>query len=239
MNPHTTDDFPRSRRFVFVQLLFSLTIAEVARQVADLRAQGHGLLGVLPAYTHLMLATTVVATSWMGWSVSESSRRIKAKQVFSLAFVALLLDLVLVICYFILVRGAEVPLVGANPQFSAHNEACWISLILWLYFLWDFLTKAAPSRFGRFDSVRAVWNRCWERKFVERTVISLVVALYGSVLCYFLKDLKAFWSVALADFALCCLVLGFRAWKEKLKNAVGVAFAILALALAIASSLAE
>src|SRR4051812_18857959 len=75
-------DFPRERRFVFVQLLFSLTIAEVARRFADLRAQGHAWLDVLPVYTHLLLATVVITTSWLGWSHSVASKRIRAERVF-------------------------------------------------------------------------------------------------------------------------------------------------------------
>jgi len=59
-------DYPRERRFIFVQLLFSLTAAEIARQIADLVLRGRSPWDDLPAYAHLALATAIVATSWVG-----------------------------------------------------------------------------------------------------------------------------------------------------------------------------
>jgi hypothetical protein len=84
--------FPRERRFIFVQLLFSLTAAEIARQSAELTLQGRDFWEALPAYAHLFLATAVVTTSWVGWSVSEASLRLTVKNVFSWPFVILLFD---------------------------------------------------------------------------------------------------------------------------------------------------
>src|SRR5947209_7190717 len=97
LKPKTSDDpgFPRERRFIFVQLLFSLTAAEVARQSAELVLQGRGFREALPAYAHLVLATCVVATSWVGWSVSEASLRLRVNSVFSWPFVILLTDVAL------------------------------------------------------------------------------------------------------------------------------------------------
>ena len=88
----TDAGFPRERRFIFVQLLFSLTAAEIARAAAELTLHDGKWASLLPAYGHLLLATTVVATSWVGWSVSEASLRLKVGSVFSWPFVVLLTD---------------------------------------------------------------------------------------------------------------------------------------------------
>src|SRR5690349_19625283 len=72
---------PRERRFVFVQLLFSLAIAEVVRQVAELHS--HKISDAVPAYTHLLLALLVIATSWMGWSTAAAVKEIRAERIFS------------------------------------------------------------------------------------------------------------------------------------------------------------
>ena len=126
----TDAGFPRERRFIFVQLLFSLTAAEIARAAAELTLHDGEWASLLPAYGHLVLATTVVATSWVGWSVSEASLRLKVGSVFSWPFVVLLTDVALVIFYFILVRGAEIPRANADVQPSARNECDILALDL-------------------------------------------------------------------------------------------------------------
>jgi hypothetical protein len=103
-------------RLIFVQLLFSLTAAEIARQTADLVLRNRNVSDDLPAYVHLVLATVVVATSWVGWSTSTASLRgrLRVDKIFTGAFVVLLLDVSLVILYYILARGVETPVLH-NP----------------------------------------------------------------------------------------------------------------------------
>src|SRR5262249_5704542 len=136
-------DYPRERRFIFVQLLFSLTAAEIARQIADFVLRGRSVWDDLPAYAHLALATAIVATSWVGWSVSTASLNpgLSVVRVFGWPFVVLLIDVGLVILYFILVRGVEIP-KEEHGSFtltpSARHELLTVAAIFLGYLLWDF-----------------------------------------------------------------------------------------------------
>src|SRR4051812_41738835 len=102
-------DFPREPRYIFVQLLFSLTAAETARQFAELVLGARDHVEAAPAYAHLLLAGMVVVTSWVGWANSEASRQSRVTSVFGCPFLILLLDVALVFLYFLLVRSAEIP----------------------------------------------------------------------------------------------------------------------------------
>ena len=205
--------FPRERRFIFVQLLFSLTAAEIAREAAELTLQSGRWGELLPAYFHLILATAIVTSSWVGWSVSEASLRLKVKSVFSWPFVVLLLDVALVICYFILVRGAEIPLDKAVLVPSARIECDMMALIFVGYFLWDILTKAVilDENASSFHEIRsrflgsAMWRRGW---------ISLLCMISGIVVWYFLESVNSKNAVLAADGSLFFFILLFRALKE-------------------------
>src|SRR2546427_7071398 len=102
-------------RISFVEMLFALTIAEVAVQVANVVTQGTLDSSFLPAYSHLALATAIVATSWVGWSTSKApGAQHDLDKVFSYAFVVLSVDVLLVIFYFIIVRGVDIEYSGSN-----------------------------------------------------------------------------------------------------------------------------
>ena len=69
--PPGQGDFPRELRYIFVQMLFSLTAAEIARELSSLALAGSPFTSdKWPGYAHLILAATVVVTSWVGWSSS-------------------------------------------------------------------------------------------------------------------------------------------------------------------------
>jgi hypothetical protein len=211
--PQPESGFPRERRFIFVQLLFSLTAAEIARQSAELFLQDRPIKEAYPAYAHLILATGVVTTSWVGWSVSEASKRLRVDKVFSWPFLILLVDVSLVIFYFILARGAEVPKTRQEAVVpSAWNETVAVMCVFLLYLCWDFLTKAvvpdpaaAPQPFvTRFE--KTFWARGW---------ISALCAFLGVLAFLFLRNASSPVGVVLVDVTLLLLVLSFRALKEK------------------------
>ena len=144
-------DFPRELRFIFVQMLFSLTAAEVARQLAEMALNPPAVPWekLLPAYAQLVLGGLLVVTSWVGWSSSTASRQVEpAVSAFGAPFLVLLTDVVLVILYFLLVRGAEVPKDGKVPPPSAATESTIIMLVFALYLFWDLLTKAVSRPEG-------------------------------------------------------------------------------------------
>jgi len=187
--------------------MFALTIGEVGLQTARLVQAGHWV-HFLPAYSHLVLATVMIAASWVGWTLSPSpGARQDVSGVLQPEFLVLLVDVILVIVYFIFVRAVDLTGEGTvRLNASAAPEALWIFVIFWLYLLWDFLTKVVLYlKKGREER--------WFRKYGARilpTVTCLVLAWVTKRLIQTADPAH----VPTADLALLALVLFFRASKE-------------------------
>ena len=185
----------------FVEMLFALAIGEVAIDVGDLvTLQVQGTINLptsLPVYSHLLLATIVIAASWVGWRSSEFSGS-KIRSVFSLDFVELLIDVFLVVFYFLLVRLAELPTgsSGTVPA-EASSETWMIVVIMASYALWDILSC-------RTDGSK-LKLRVWA------SVTSFFLSLVALYLLPLESDSKG--AVLFMDTALIGLVLLFRAMK--------------------------
>src|SRR5437764_275970 len=93
-------------------MLFALTMGELAREAAGLIEVAS--LRVAPSsYSHLVLAFILITASWVGWSSSLApGNRLRVVSIFSWSFAVLVLDVLLVICYFIIVKGVEKPQAG-------------------------------------------------------------------------------------------------------------------------------
>jgi len=199
------DSEPRLRH-EFVGMMFAITIGEVGLQVAALVQAGH-TAHYLPAYTHLFLATVMIATSWVGWSVSRSpGARLDVIAIFQWEFVVLLLDVALVITYFILVRAVDFGREGVPPRIAPPSTlAFWTIVIFALYFVWDIVTKII------------IYNRKpegqWFRKYGSRMIPTIVCLILAFVIRQKTSsaDLPHYLT---ADFALLSLVLLFRALKD-------------------------
>ncbi|HEV7226134.1 MAG TPA: hypothetical protein VGN42_25730 [Pirellulales bacterium] len=97
-------------RFEFVDMLFALAIAEVATHVSELLSKGGTLFAAPSAWFDLGLAFLLIVMSWIGWSNSAGMQSVPAAtDVFSWPFVVLLIDVALVVVYYILVKGVEMP----------------------------------------------------------------------------------------------------------------------------------
>ena len=129
-------------RFTFVEMLFALAVSQVAMSAADLAGLAKSS-AELPSLAHLVLCLFVIATSWVGWRRSQSpGAKPPIASIFSIRFGELLLDVLLVIFYFILVKSIEIEQVLGNPKLSAPSanpEALWISLIFVVYVAWDLI----------------------------------------------------------------------------------------------------
>ena len=137
----------RELHFTFVELLFSLAVAEIAQRFAVVidRAEGNFLeTKYWPCYSHLFLALIVIITSWIGWGKSKASHRnSKFASVFRLDFVELLIDVVLVIVYFVLVHRSEDVVIDeitktSTVKPSIISEAVCVAMMFTLYFAWAF-----------------------------------------------------------------------------------------------------
>lgn len=200
-------------RFVFVEMLFALAIAEVATRAANLVLSGVKITEVAYPYTHLLLATLIIASSWIGWKNSAATgNKSPVKEIFSPGFLVLLLDVALVIFYFILVRGVEEP-SNSEIKASAENETTWSLIIFIGYFAWDVLTKAVPLS-GNKGIIRRLFSKnLWGRGWVSAGCAFLTLLIWG-----FFHNATAPDVVVLTDVTLILLVLLFRALKEWLNK---------------------
>lgn len=204
-------------RFAFVEMLFALAVSQVAVYAADLVTVDESWPHRASAIGHLFLALMVIAASWLGWRQSVSGgMKERVQHLFTLGFVGLMFDVVLVILYFILVRSVELVVfdnrVNLGPP-SAVPESIWVTSIFAVYAVWDVLadvcvTGAIPQ--GPIP------------KRILKTIGTVVVSTGASVICAVLAYLvfvvahsvsASATEVLLLDGALVSLVLLFRAIK--------------------------
>lgn len=208
-------------RQTFVAMLFALTAGQIALSSADLYvickdADEFPSTFFAPA-AHLVLALLIVSTSWVGWSVG-SRKTVQLTHPFSWHFIVLLIDVLLVVTYFVIVREVEINEVfqrqpalagqsigeyGVTKQISnvsASGEAGLVAIMFLLYLLWDVVhdkfLKKAPLRVAAFASVAA-----------------FIAAFVLYVLCRSQSQGATVLSVVFGDLALVGIVIGFRAIK--------------------------
>ncbi len=223
----------------FVGMLFALAIAEVAVAASAVASSSakHGLAlpAVLPAYAHLFLAAIVIATSWVGWGASKHGLNF-VTSVFSKGFFELLIDVWLVIAYFLLVKGVdtvEVPENGAaRITSSLRGEALWIMVIFITYAFWDAWTKIGP--YGIPTNLPEYSKRGWASIACALLAVCAAFAYWNST------NVGAAQAV-LGDLSLLALVFLFRAmkladygsfvpWQKKLIAGLTAAFVLLLVA---------
>ncbi len=193
---------PRELRFIFVQMLFVLAVGEIARRTVML-LDGARLVHVLPGLAHLLLALIVVATSWVGWANSPVNKEWSVTRTFSLKFVVLLTDVVLVILYFLLISRVERPDDKGMVLASGTQETGAVLLIFGVYAIWDALTKARPGQL---------------RKYLTRTWITWTCAIVVMWIWCVDSGSAQRLHVVLTDCLLILVVLTFRAFKDKARE---------------------
>lgn len=193
-------------RLQFVELLFALAAAEVAIRFGELALADVSVIKAPAAYSHLTLALVLIATSWVGWSVSAAAgSRLPLNNVFTLAFIVLLLDVILVVFYFIIVRGVE-----PAAKVDAGHETFWVMWIFAVYVVWDFVTKAVavdPKE------PQGFWER-FRGPFWTRGRISMQCAVAALVVWYLLKAVSSVPGVVATDSGLIALDLFYRSRKQ-------------------------
>ncbi len=205
-------------RHEFVGMMFAITVGEIGLQTAAL-VQAKHFLHYLPAYTHLFLATFVVAASWVGWSRSViPGARQDVEELFEWAFAVLLLDMSMVVTYFILVRTVDFGNEHHRID-SASAVAGWHVLIFALYLAWDVVTKF--FMYERHDEMG--WWKGWtgvsaalKKKRTDRfrRMVPTVICLFISWYLWNAFQSATAERLLTADFALLSVVLLFRALKS-------------------------
>ena len=202
----------------FVGMMFALAVGEIGLQVASL-VQAKHVIHYLPAYSHLFLAMFVIALSWVGWSrTAIPGGKKDVEEPFEWPFLVLLLDMAMVVTYFILVRTVD--FADNNRRIDPADEvAFWHVLIFGLYVVWDVVTKVAmyerPSDAG--------WLRGWAlldstaRKEQVRRILRTAPTLICFAISWFLYRVFSGADgefLLTADLALLSVVLLFRALKS-------------------------
>jgi hypothetical protein len=207
-------------RYVFVEMLFALAIAEVAVIASHVVRVSGPWTGKLPVTAHLTLGAILIATSWLGWSASLQRRREeRAEHPFSWDFLGLLMDVLLVVFYFILVRQAEIteeaPYRLTPP--SAVPEATWLLVIFATYAVWDFVTDVLkePNRSGPL---------AFAGLFFASAACSLVCTGLAGFVWRRACSESSGWAVVCLDGALLSLVLLFRVIKGPVENGLRSVF---------------
>jgi hypothetical protein len=206
-------------RHEFVGLMFAITVGEIGLQTAGLVQAGHGV-HYLPAYSHLFLATFVVAASWVGWSRSViPGARQDVEELFEWAFVVLLFDMAMVVTYFIVVRTVDF----GNEHHRidpAYAVARWHVLIFGLYLAWDVVTKffmyERPDDMGWWEGWKGV-SHALKKKRTERFRRMVPTAICFGLSWYLWDAFEPITTgerLLTADFTLLSVVLMFRALKS-------------------------
>jgi hypothetical protein len=225
-------------RHSFVSMLFALVVAEVAIQASRLfevianPQSGMSIIGilrdvpvsnswtVLAPLGHLILVFVLVSTSWVGWSRSIDRDR-DIEQIFSVSFLQLLIELSLVVLYFVLARSVELTSSGpaAIPSPSVVPEAKWLFCIYVGYAVWDLFNDALPSKYPEHEwpwfknSPVLRWLGILISGVVARCSVS---ALCAGAVCLVTKlagPSSTALSAASGDAALLCVVIFF--WLAK------------------------
>ncbi|QDV24366.1 hypothetical protein [Aureliella helgolandensis] len=198
--------------FSFVELLFSLAVAEIALRFADVVDNaGPKFLEAecWPAYCHLLLALLLITTSWIGWGKASRARRnIHLSSVYSPDFAELMIDVFLVVVYFVLVRKTETVDADLNVNLSMRPEAVCLAAVFILYFMWDFISKF-PLRMSR-DGTPYGWKPILTRGKTSLTcaLLALIAAVYSWHVATSVYQVIAF------DLSAMGLIILFRELKE-------------------------
>ena len=199
-------------------MLFALAISQVAIHAADLVRINADLSSKLPALAHLTVALLLISASWVGWrqSVSPGMKEARVKYMFSLPFVGLLLDVFLVIVYFVVVRSVEIDekdgtRVLTTP--SAVPEAQWIVVVFGIYVLWDLVTDVLSPECIPTDLRRLQWLSKLARAAITSVYCSLLCLGLATVVLILAEGNRSSAEVLLLDVMLLSTILFFRTIK--------------------------
>lgn len=203
-------------RYTFVEMLFALAVSQVAMGASDLIGAPNSWLEKFPGLAHLTLSLIVIAASWVGWRHSQSpGMKQQILSIFSVRFVGLLTDVLLVILYFILVKSVELEQVAGNTKVSAPTaapEAFWLIVIFATYATWDLIADVLSA--GCVPQLPLI-ARLWKgvRIAVVCSSASVICLLLSYTIYRFAGSIASGLEVAALDGALLTIVLLFRVLK--------------------------
>jgi hypothetical protein len=195
-------DFGKDLRWLLVSTLYAFAIAEIAVQSARLvDHKKRSVSGTFAVVAHLIMVTIVVTTSWVGWTIAVARDPHPAHHlmiVFSSPFCLLLIDVGLVICYFIMAKLAGIPESKHEPLSpSAGKASFWLMIVFGGYVVWGVIAHF-------------VMHGWLELSLLWPSVACFALAIVSWAL---IRSLTAFSAMVFADAGMAALVLMFRASK--------------------------
>jgi hypothetical protein len=210
-----------------VQFLFSLCVANIAVFAAALATiDPLWDLKKLACISHLTLALVVIWTSWFGWRQSVERDSADESHILSKGALLTLLDLSLVILYFILVRSADLMDVGQSKQGSLqahlesptpHPEARVLLSIYMVYLAWDLMSKWGnhvlpwKNRGTETNDLTANIKWKWPYPSFICVVLAGLLVLFGTSRVHKSGNV---WASVFFDLALISIMLFFRFAKD-------------------------
>ena len=213
-------------RQIFVQMLFALAVGQVALKCGELiNLKGfNNILGSIKQYhyiySHLMLCVVILTTSWVGWQISQSIGNTgKINSIFSLQYLILLVDIFLVLSYFVIVRGAEIDFGSHTVKGpSIFPEATWSMIIFYTYIFWDFITKGVTISYVlREDGTYKRTRKLTFGPFFFRTWQTILCLLLTMIINYCTTPNTPI-KVTMLDVCLIMIFLIFRGLKQEIKR---------------------
>ena len=198
----SNQDPPKNQlHLTFVEMLFALAIGQVAISLSKLI--DYQLISIqtfwalVPAYSHLLLATVVISTSWVGWRNSKFSGT-QIKHVFTWDYIELTVDVALVVMYFALARAVKIP-DSANGTFfpNASFEATAVAIIFSTYAIWDLISCRTDK-----TKIRRRWWASLSCTIISWLLVGFGIGGTGTIL-----------AVLFGDVSLIALIFTFRAMK--------------------------
>ena len=203
-------------RYTFVEMLFALAVGQIAIHTADFLSVDASLMQVLPAAMHMVLSLLVIGSSWIGWRQSKSpGMKQQIESIFSRRAIGLLLDVLLVILYFILVRSVELQQKDGNTFLtpaSARPEAVWLAWVFCIYIVWDLLADVFSPNCLTKNSFSGVAFQALRVSVVSVAASAICLGMTVFVLYRAAEGLLPI-QVVLLDCALMMIVLLFRVLK--------------------------
>ncbi|HBR55366.1 MAG TPA: hypothetical protein DEA82_14740 [Flavobacteriaceae bacterium] len=201
-------------RFDFIGMAFALALGQVGLEIGDFYSNNQSIFKHPYVFTQLLLGTYIIAASWVGWNKSASKGHLDPiVNTFGKPFVVLLLDLLMVICYFILVKGVEKPYLEEELKISGLFELFWSLVIIGLYFLWDIVTKLI-----NFNSEKFILKLDTKSFFARgyQAVICFVLLLIPFITIKY--SIVADDNAVLIDIYILSVFILFRGLKEDIKE---------------------
>jgi hypothetical protein len=204
--------------WVFISFLYASIATDIAKGFYkvicdDLEREREWLLG-----SHLVLASFVLGTSWIAWTLAFQMRYIfSPRKVISWEALLVIIDFVILVIYFnfvaIVSRQRESAQHRDSPTPYHKHASYWVGVILLMYVMWDIFADVLIPRFG--DSFVETASRS-ETYFWRHSWMSVLCACLAWLAFVRLKRIRLVhkWRVIAGDAALVCLILFFRALKQ-------------------------